>query len=406
MNLMIPALILDGNLKSALAAVRSLGHTGVPAFVGAERKTGIALHSRYAASTFVYPSPLESQQAFIDVVKNEAIRIGGKPIVYAFSDATVLSLYAYREELGEHMTLVFPEDTSVEIAFDKSATYSLARVSGIPTITTYVPEREEEVLHLAPTLTYPVVMKTRRSVTWQGDGVGVFGTAMFIHSGDELIQKFKEIKEIVGESPVVQDLVLGEEYGVEMIAHKGKPFGVVTHHRIRSLSPTGGAGVLKEILDEGDLRNSMETYARALVLKLKWSGPIMVEFKVDSDSRVPYLMEINGRFWGSLPLSVTGGVDIPHLYYEYAKTGRIPQGIFTPREGTVTRHFLGDVRHLLRVFFSRDKMRSHLYPKRMTALRNFFSLPQDTKSDVWSWNDPKPAFFEFFDIFNKFLSKK
>ena len=399
-------LILDGQLKSALCVVRSLGHAGVSVFVGAERETGMALHSRYVTGKFVYPSPLKGQQAFVDAVKGEAIRVGGKPIVYAFSDATVLALYSHRTDLCEYMTLVFPEDKSVEIAFDKSATYSLARVSGIPTITTYVPEREEEVLHLAPTLTYPVVMKTRRSVTWRGDGVGIFGTAIFIHSEAELIQKFKEIKESVGESPIVQNIVFGEEYGVEMIAHKGKPFGVVTHHRIRSLSPTGGAAVLKEVLDEGDLRNSLETYAKALVSKLKWSGPIMVEFKVDSDSRVSYLMEINGRFWGSLPLSVASQVDIPHLYYEYAKSGRIPLGVFSSREGTVTRHFLGDVRHLLRVFFSRDKMRTYLYPKRMTALRNFFSIPKGTVSDVWSWKDPKPALFEIIDTIKKTFSRK
>jgi predicted ATP-grasp superfamily ATP-dependent carboligase len=399
------ALILDGNLKSALAVVRSLGERGVSIAVGAERETCMALHSRYATSIFVYPAPLEGQHAFVDAVKNEAIRLGGKPVVYAFSDATVLALYSHRADLCEYMTLIFPEETSVEIAFDKSATYSLARVSGVPTITTYVPEREEEVHHLAPTLSYPVVMKTRRSVTWK-DGKGVFGTATFIHSEAELILRFGEIQERVGESPIVQNLVFGEEYGVEMIAHKGKSFGVVTHHRIRSLSPTGGAGVLKEILDEGDLRNSLETYAKTLVSKLKWSGPIMVEFKVDSDSRVPYLMEINGRFWGSLPLSVASQVDIPHLYYEYAQSGKIPQGIFIPREGTATRHFFGDVRHLIRVFFSRDKMRPHLYPKRMTALRNFFSLPPGTISDVWSWSDPKPAFFELIDIFNKFFHPK
>ncbi len=399
------ALILDGNLKSALAVARSLGKKGMPIMVGAERETGMALHSRYVTSKFVYPSPLSGQREFVDVVKAEAMKLGEKPVVYAFSDATVLTLYAYREELSEYTTLVFPEETSVEIAFDKSATYSLARVSGVPTITTYVPERKEEVLHLAPTLSYPVVMKTRRSVTWK-EGKGVFGTASFVHRETELIQKFEEIKHTTGESPIIQNLIFGEEYGVEMIAHKGKACGVVTHHRIRSLSPTGGAGVLKEIVDEGDLRNSLETYAKTLVSKLKWSGPIMVEFKVDSDSRVPYLMEINGRFWGSLPLSVASGVDIPQLYYEYAQSGKISHIAPTPREGTVTRHFLGDVRNLGTALFSRSKMRRYLYPKRMTALRNFFSLPQGTESDVWSWSDPKPAFFELLDILNKYFSQK
>lgn len=392
------AIILDGHLKSALTCVRSLGKTGVTISVGAERKTGMALHSRYVSARFTYPSPYAHQDAFIRAVKREAQRLGGKPVVYAFSDATYLSLYMHREELADCMTLVFPNTTSVEIAFDKAATYSLARVSGIPTITTYTPETKEEVSQLGDTLAYPVVIKTRRSVTWK-DGKGVFGSAIFIHNKSELQKTFSTLKETLGESPLIQKLILGEEYGVEMLAKEGDVYARIVHHRIRSLSPTGGASVLKETLYDGELKNLLEEYAKILVTKLAWSGPIMVEFKVDSDSREPYLMEINGRFWGSLPLSIFAGVDVPYLYYLHAVKGDVPQEVIVARDRVVSNHFLGDVRHLLRVFFTRDLMRKILYPKRLSALRDFIRLPRETKSDVWSFRDPKPAFFEVVDYF-------
>ena len=247
-----------------------------------------------------------------------------------------------------------------------------------------------------------VVVKTRRSVTWH-DGVGRFGTAQFVHEPEALMHTFTTLKQKNGEAPLIQTLVMGEEYGVEMLAHKGKSFATVTHHRMRSLSPTGGASVLKETVDEGDLRSTLEGYAHLLVSKLTWSGPIMVEFKVDSDSRVPYLMEINGRFWGSLPLSVASGVDMPYLYYQYACSGKPPLGVGPARSGIVTRHFCGDVRHLIRVWCTRDAMRPLVYPKRWSAFRNFFSLPQGTKSDVWSFKDPKPALMEIIDIGQRFF---
>lgn len=397
---MQPAIILDGQLKSALSAVRSLGKAGISVSVGAERETGMALHSRYTKTRFVYPSPYTHQEDFIACVKAEAIRLGEKPVVFAFSDATYLSLYAKREELAEHVTLIFPDTKSVEIAFDKAATYSLARVSGIPTITTYTPETKEEVTRLGETLSYPCVIKTRRSVTWK-DTVGIFGSASFVKNAHELVRKFSDLKEKLGESPLIQDLLLGEEYGVEMLAHEGMPYALVTHHRIRSLSPTGGASVLKETLHAGELKSTLETYAQKLVEKLAWSGPIMVEFKVDSDSREPYLMEINGRFWGSLPLSVTAGVDMPLLYYKQAKEDVVPKEVVTAQEGIITNHFLGDVRHLLRVLFARDHMRTLLYPKRLTALREFCMLPLGTKPDVWSFADPKPSLMEFIDVISR-----
>lgn len=394
------AIILDGQLKSALAAVRSLGRSGVIISVGAVRDTGMALHSRHASARFVYPSPYTDQEGFIREIKKEAERLGDKPVVYAFSDATYLSLYAHRSDLCECMTLIFPDEKSVEIAYDKAATYSLARVSGVPTMSTYAPESFDEIVRLSETLSYPAVLKTRRSVTWK-DGVGIFGSASFVQDKEELKNNFQELKEKLGEAPLVQDFLLGEEYGVEMLAQNGEVYARVSHHRMRSLSPTGGASVLKETLRESDLKNTMETYAAKLVKVLAWSGPIMVEFKVDSDTREPRLMEINGRFWGSLPLSVSAGVDMPYLYYIQATKGTVPSSIAVAYEGVITNHFLGDIMHLVRVLVKIDPMRKYLYPTRMHAIRDFCILPVGTKADVFSFQDPKPALFEVIDALKK-----
>ncbi len=394
------AIILDGQLKSALAAVRSLGRSGVIISVGAVRDTRMALHSRHASARFVYPSPYTDQEGFIREIKKEAERLGDKPVVYAFSDATYLSLYAHRSDLCECMTLIFPDEKSVEIAYDKAATYSLARVSGVPTMSTYAPESFDEIVRLSETLSYPAVLKTRRSVTWK-DGVGIFGSASFVQDKEELKNNFQELKEKLGEAPLVQDFLLGEEYGVEMLAQNGEVYARVSHHRMRSLSPTGGASVLKETLRESDLKNTMETYAAKLVKVLAWSGPIMVEFKVDSDTREPRLMEINGRFWGSLPLSVSAGVDMPYLYYIQATKGTVPSSIAVAYEGVITNHFLGDIMHLVRVLVKIDPMRKYLYPTRMHAIRDFCILPVGTKADVFSFQDPKPALFEVIDALKK-----
>ncbi len=399
------AIVLDGSQKSALAVVRSLGRHGISVSVGAERSSGMALHSRYATQRFEYPSPYTDENGFIAEVKKIAIECGNRPVIFAMSDATVTVLFRHQEELREYATLVFPSEEAFEMAFDKAATYSLARVSNVPTITTFSPEFSEEVVYLGDTLEYPVVLKPRRSVT-RYEGKGVFKTALFVHSKESLIANFTHLKQVLGEAPLIQTLVVGEEYGVEMLAHEGKVFATVVHHRIRSHSPTGGASVLKETLEDGDLRSVLEEYANELVKKLMWSGPIMVEFKVDSDSRTPYLMEINGRFWGSLPLSVASGVDMPYLYYQYAVRGEVPEEPVHARGGVVTRHFMGDVRHLIRSLFSRDKMRAVLYPSRLMAFRSFFSLPRGTMSDVWSCKDPKPALMEVVDILKKYVCKK
>ncbi len=394
------ALILDGELKSALSAIRSLGKRGITVVSGSLRESAMGLHSKCTNESFVYPSPYVDQEGFVASVREAARRIGDTPVVFAFSDATWLSLYAHREVLKEDMTLVFPNDDAVAIAFDKAATYSLARVSGVPTITSHTAELPSEVPYLADTLTFPLVVKPRRSVVWR-EGRGVFGSASFVHDKGELVRKFSELKDAWGEAPLIQDLLVGEEYGVEMIASEGKPLAIVTHHRLRSLSPTGGASVLKETLGQGILRETLEAHALTLIQKISWSGPIMVEFKVNSDTREPKLMEINGRFWGSLPLSIAAGVDMPYIYYALAEGTHSDTEVIRGKDGVTTRHFLGDVMHLTRVLCTRDKLRHLLYPERSKAIRDFCILPKGTKSDVWSLQDPKPAIMEFIDAVKK-----
>ena len=45
----------------------------------------------------------------------------------------------------------------------------------------------------------------------------------------------------------------------------------------------------------------------------------MVEFKTDNQTGEPVLMEVNGRFWGSLQLATDAGVDFPRLLLEFAE---------------------------------------------------------------------------------------
>ena len=114
---------------------------------------------------------------------------------------------------------------------------------------------------------------------------------------------------------------------------------------------------------------------------------------------------MNGRFWGSLPLSVFAGVDMPYLYYEYAQGNGVPDSVAVARGGVTSNHFLGSVKHLMSTLMKRDPMRPYLYPKRTTALVDFLKTPQGTRSDVWSFRDPKPALYEVFDMINKYLWK-
>jgi predicted ATP-grasp superfamily ATP-dependent carboligase len=89
----------------------------------------------------------------------------------------------------------------------------------------------------------------------------------------------------------------------------------------------------------------MRDYAERLLSTANWFGPAMVEFRVDPDGK-PWLMEINGRFWGSLQLAIDCGVDFPWLLYRLCQ-GEQARGPGDYVVGRRLRWLLGDLDHLL-----------------------------------------------------------
>ncbi len=395
---MATALVLDGHLKSALSCVRSLGTSSIEVVCGAERRTAMACHSNCVRRRFVYTSPKKDQKQFIADIVKEAQQIfkvtGEKPVVCCFSDATMLTLARMYNVLKEHCILQIPSLEAVELASDKASTYVRAKELGVPTVSVY----KEDVFD---TVMYPVVVKNRHSIVWK-DWESVSGSATFVFSKEELRAQYEKIKEATGEAPLVQEFIVGDEYGVEMVCDKGVPLATFIHKRVRSVSPRGGAAVVKETAEETKEVLSMREYANKLVTSLQWHGPVMVEFKINKKTGEVLLMEINGRWWGSLPLAVKAGVDFPMMAYTLARGGEVAkksENVSTPY--TRTRHFLGDCKWLLSVFFAHDKLRPFLYPSRIRALYDFKKELFIAKGDVFSWNDLKPSIMEYADIILK-----
>ena len=116
----------------------------------------------------------------------------------------------------------------------------------------------------------------------------------------KLVDYFFSITEQTGETPLEQMFILGEEFGFEALAEEGKnKYRSYAHHRIRSLSPRGGAAVVKETAVDESVVSRMRKYATSLIKALEWTGPIMVEFKQDAQTGRLYLMENQWTFSGA-----------------------------------------------------------------------------------------------------------
>lgn len=398
------ALVFDGQLQSSLAIVRSLGEKGIAIYCGAERKTGLALHSKYTTKSFVYPSPLKSKSNFLNFVENfvkENFSAENPAIIYAQSDSTFLPLSESLERLSPFVKMIIPEKNAIDIAFDKSKVLKIAEDEGIPIPKTFfVPKNELQ--DIVNKISFPVIVKPASSAVWQNDH-GVFDSAHVARNQFELQRKWQDLYDVFGDSPLIQEYIVGEEYGIFFLCDHGEIKAEFAHKRIRSISPSGGASCLRKSIS---MPKDMHDFSVKLLQKIGWHGVAMVEFKRDDRDTVPKLMEINGRFWGSLPLALFSGVDFPFLLYSMSEAKSIPiQSAY--KIGIQSRHFLADCMHLINVFRGKGKLDGIPYPTRFETLKNFCRFfDRDLFYDVESVNDPKPFFMEVIDTLYKNFWKK
>lgn len=120
----------------------------------------------------------------------------------------------------------------------------------------------------------------------------------------------------------------------------------------------------------------------------------MVEFKVEEETGIHYLMEVNGRFWGSLQLAVDAGVDFPRLLVG-AALGAPAHEPPTYREGIRSRWWWGDVDHLVARLRDGGEPAGSASGGRLPLLADFLALwrPGD-RYEVLRADDPGPILRE------------
>lgn len=381
--------VTDGGERSALAVVRSLGRAGHDVSVLSDRTRSLAGASRHARDEHRVASPLSDPERFLQDVARWSTDWEAD-LLLPMTDASLDAVLAGRERLPG-VRVPFPDRETFRAVSDKVRVTAAARELGIA-----VPAQVEldapEDLGEAARLRFPVVVKPGRSVVPGAEGrlekTGV------VHAADrgELERSLREMPEAAFPL-LVQERIVGYGTGVFLLLWDGEVKGAFCHRRIREKPPSGGVSVLRESvpLEAGLLETS-----RRLLASFGWRGVAMVEYKRDTRTETPYLMEVNGRFWGSLQLAVDAGVDFPRLLVDAAE-GRTVEPVIEYRTGVRTRWLAGDLDHLLlRLSRSREDLAlDGSAPGRARAVGRFLaSFGPGTRNEVFRWRDPMPAVSE------------
>lgn len=383
-------LVLDGEQNAARAVLQSLGRAGHDCAIGAPPCRSSSLVSRFAKLKLTYPHPLRDRSAFLRWVlrAQEEFRFDW---ILPVAETSMVPLHGERQHEALSQHVILPPREALETALDKEEVRVLAQRLGIPVPETLVIPRGETPVQFPSSrdLVYPVVVKPTHSKVWL-DSSGTSLQAQIVQERKELGAQLQLLGAF--STVQVQRWVPGIGLGIEILARHGETLLEFAHERIHELPLTGGASTYrKAIVPPPDLANA----AKSLMRALKWHGVAMVEFRYDPESRRFWLMEINPRFWGSLPLAIFAGADFPKALLDLYGGGR--RSVLQTRRGTCyARNFTGDL-HWTKAAL-RNRPMSHVHsPSPIRITYEWLRLLNGR--EVWdgaSWRDPAPIMHEVF----------
>lgn len=310
-------LISDGEQRSALAAVRSLGRSGHRVYVCSASGRSIAGASRFAVAERAVSSPLGDPSTYARELS--ALIVERKIDVFLpMTEETFNAVFAHPELFGG---VCIPSATAEQFraVSDKRRVLEVAASCGLNVPAQFVLSVPGDADRLSDSgLPFPLVVKPVRSVSGDGGKQLKLGA---IHCGDlEALRRAVATFPAAAYPLLLQQRVYGPGVGVFLLLWDGELVATFAHRRLREKPPAGGVSVYRESIE---VEKSLVDRSRMLLDKFDWRGVAMIEYKVDEATGTPYVMEINGRFWGSLQLAIDAGVDFPALLVARATGERV-----------------------------------------------------------------------------------
>jgi predicted ATP-grasp superfamily ATP-dependent carboligase len=294
----------DGQNRSALEAVRALGAAGYRAVVTVSGRGSLAAASRHCSRRVAVPAVGDGRYAA--AVRAE-LESRDYVCVLPASDAALVALAADGVEL-----------------VDKAKLAERAAAAGLDVPPGRTFPTPELLLAAADELDYPVVVKSSlKAISGQRP-------ARVVRSATALT----ELTGVPGPF-IVQRFIDGPMHAVAGVMWEGRLVAAVHQEHFRIWpAQCGDASAARTTEPNGDLESSVAA------LLSGYTGIFQAEFV---GSR---LLDVNPRVYASLPLAVAAGANLPALYCELRRGGRIPRTPLRARTGVEYRWLEGDARHL------------------------------------------------------------
>jgi predicted ATP-grasp superfamily ATP-dependent carboligase len=289
-----------------------------------------------------------------------AIDDGGYEIVFGAGDGEVLTLSAGRDTLSA--TVPYGEHESIVRAFDKVRLAEAAARVGLS-----VPETAADG---------QVIVKPRLTTVRSQDGGVLRLRPTLASSSAEAAESAEELRG-VGAEPILQRYIPGALTAlIVLVDRAGRPV-VTVQQRAEAIWPSHVGGTVRAQTEAVDKR--LEELVGKLMAELRWFGLAQVQFQSNGEGQT-VLIDLNGRFYGSMALALAAGPNLPAIWAALA-TGRRSPVVLLPRTGVRYQWLESDLRRALR------ERRGGLLRDVLDTLR----YARGAVHGLWQLRDPLPA---------------
>jgi protein-tyrosine-phosphatase/predicted ATP-grasp superfamily ATP-dependent carboligase len=308
-------LVLDGDMVPSLTIARSLSRRQCEIDVASHSARPLTSYSATVRSYFQYPDPLASGDRFVEWLLTH-VDAHHYDLVIPVTERILVPLSRCRDRF-RHVKIAMPAAHSLEIVLDKSQTLALAAKVGVPGPRGVSVGSLDELEDIKQSVKFPVVLKPARSIGTAEGGA----SQMQVSYAFDMTELEAGCAHALRFGPIIlQEYFSGVGVGIELIARQGEIAYSFQHLRLHEVPLSGGGSSLRKSVPV--VPRLLEA-SEKLISALEWNGVAMVEFKLNPQTGEFCLMEINGRFWGSLPLAEAAGADFPSMLLDLELSGDI-----------------------------------------------------------------------------------
>ncbi len=291
------ALITDAHIRSAVAGLRALGRAGIRTVAMAPGRTGAGLWSRYAAAREIGPDSSRQPERLAQAVAAAGER-HGPLVVYPGHEPAIDALF--EAGLPESVTLPYPSSRVTGALRDKAQLAEMAERVGLAAPRTLLEARAGGIPPGSVEL--PCAVKPART------GGALDTTRVVV---DE-----RELRELLDSLPADEPLLIqerAEEPLVGLALVVGRDGSQVARFQqvAERTWPERAGGSTVAVSVEPDL--DLAERATTLLAGAGYWGLAQLQFL--TTDRGPALIDVNTRFYGSMPLALAAGVNLPAAWH-------------------------------------------------------------------------------------------